>query len=687
MKTKILSIILLLSIGFTTAQVDRSKQPKPGPAPKINLAEPETFTLKNGLTVMVVENHKLPRVSMTLTIDNSPIVEGEKAGVSSLTGNMLGSGTTTLSKDEFNEKIDYLGASVSYGSQSVYASSLSKYFPEILALMADGAINPVFPEEEFEKKKKQLIEGVKSSENDVSRIASRVSSALSYGKDHPYGEFMTEESINRVTLANVKSFYNTYFKPTRAYLVIVGDVKINEVKQLAKKNFSNWKKEDAPQVTYSAPKDVQYTQIDFVDMPNAVQSEIEVVNMADLKMSDPDYHAALIANHILGGSFSSYLNMNLREEHGYTYGARSSIDVDEHNASQFSASSSVRNAVTDSAVVEFMKEIKRITNKPVTAEDLQNAKAKYVGNFVLALEDPRTIARYALNIKTKNLPDDFYLNYLKNINAVTIQDVERVSKKYFKPEHARIVIAGKGSEIGEKLEGLGYPMNYYNKEAEKVDKPNYNVIVPADITVKSVLNKYIEAIGGKDKVDAVKSLSVTYEGSFNGATVKAEEKRTADKYAQITYMNGNPMMGVIANQDEVYMKQSGNKIPLPPNMLNDMKSAIGTFPELALLTNEKAKLAGIEKVEGKDAYRIEVPGEVIQQAYFYDTETGLKVKEASVVSMNGQTQNQEAFLMYYKDYDGIKFPSVKKASLGGQPIESKLLEVKINPEFSEEDFK
>ncbi|EIJ38705.1 putative Zn-dependent peptidase [Galbibacter orientalis DSM 19592] len=686
MKTKILSILLLFCVGFTFAQIDRSKQPAPGPAPTINLEEPETFVLENGLTVMVVENHKLPRVSVTLTIDNSPVLEGKKAGVSQLAGDIMGSGTTSIGKDEYNERIDFLGANINFGSQSAYASCLSKYFPEILSLMADGALNPVFSQEEFDKKKKQLEEGIKSSENDVSSIASRVTNALSYGKNHPYGEFISEETLNNVSLEDATNFYNTYFKPEKAYLVIVGDVKPLEVEKLVRDNFSSWKKDSAPGVTYGAPRNVQYTQIDFIDMPNAVQSEIKVRNMIDLKMSDKDYHAALIANHIFGGSFNSYLNMNLREAHGYTYGARSYLDTDEYNASNFSASTSVRNAVTDSAVVEFMKEIKRIRTEPVSAEDLVNAKAKYVGDFVIALENPRTIARYALNIKTRNLPDDFYVNYLEKINAVTVEDVQRVANKYFKADNARIVVTGKGSEVADKLEALNYPVTYYDKEANKIEKPNYNVAIPKDVTAESVLNKYIEAIGGKDKVSALNSISFTYEGSFNGATIKAEEKRTANKYAQTTYMNGSPMMAVVANETEVFMKQGGNKVPLPPAMVNDMKNAVGIFPELTLLTNDAVKVVGIEKVEGKDAYKVEVPGEAVQAFYFYDTESGLKVKELAVINMGGQTQNQEALLLDYKDYEGIKFPSVKKAALGGQTVESTLTEVIINPELTEADF-
>src|SRR5690606_15703444 len=255
MKTTIFTFFLSFCASFGFAQIDRSIQPTPGPAPTINIEKPYTFTLDNGLKVLVVENHKLPKVSMNLTIDNSPIVEGEKSGVSSLTGSMLGTGTTEISKDAFNEKVDYLGANVWYGSQSAGANSLSKYFPEILELLADGAINPVFVQEEFDKVKKQLTESIKAGENDVSTIEGRVANALAYGLDHPYGEFISEESINKIQLNDVIKFYETYFKPENAYLVIVGDVDRKATKKLVKDYFSEWKAGKAPQYTYSAPKD------------------------------------------------------------------------------------------------------------------------------------------------------------------------------------------------------------------------------------------------------------------------------------------------------------------------------------------------------------------------------------------------------------------------------------------------
>ncbi len=691
MKRLYFTLLLAFLSVSAFAQIDRSKMPEPGPAPEINLEEPQRFELMNGLKVLVVENHKLPRVSIQLTLDNPPILEGDKAGVSSLTGALLGNGSTSIPKDEFNEEVDFLGASISFGSQSAFASSLSKYFPRILELMADAAINPNFTQEEFDKEKDKLITGLKTQEKDVSSIANRVQSALAYGTGHPDGEFTTEETVNNVSLLDVKQFYQNYFVPANAYLVVIGDVNFEQVQELVTEAFTPWTKASPPSFSYSKPADAQYTQINFVDVPNAVQSEVAVQNLVDLKMKDPDYLPAIVANQILGGGGEARLFLNLREDKGYTYGSYSRIGDDKYAPARFRAYAQVRNAVTDSSVVQLLSEIDRIAKEPVSEKELKNTKAKYVGNFVMALERPSTIARYALNIETEDLPRDFYKTYLERINAITIEDVQAAARKYFSTENARIVVAGKGSEVLENLEkvtfnGRSVPIKYYDKYAKETEKPNYEASIPEGTTVQSVIDKYFEAIGGKDKVAGIQSLKLVYEGSAMGATIKIEEKRTAENFSQITFMNGSAMGGLIAKGDELSAKQGPNSIPLPPNMQKDLLNSTGIFVEQRIASNPDARIAGTEDVDGKEAIKIEVPGTVVQTTYFYDVETGLKVKEVQVTSMNGQTQNQEAALKEYKEVDGILFPSIRTSALGPQTVDFKLTEAVINSGITEADF-
>ena len=358
MKNSILLILtILLASASSFAQINRSKQPEPGPAPKINMERPIEFSLDNGLNVMIVENHKLPRVSLSLFFDRTPFLMKEKAGVTSLLGSMLGNGTQTISKDDFNEEIDFLGADLSFGFDGGYASSLSKYFERMMELLADATMNSLLTPEEFEKEKERLLEGLKSQEKSVDAVASIAGEALAYGRNHPYGEFENEASINNVSFADVQEYYKNFFNPKQAYLVIIGDINPEKVKPIIESRFNSWENGSITEMTmpdaHSNPKALE---INFIDMPNAVQSNISLTSNVSLKMDDPDYHAVLLANKILGGGFNSYLNMNLREEHGYTYGSRSSVGSDEF-ITRFRTSASVRNEVTDSAVVQTLRKL------------------------------------------------------------------------------------------------------------------------------------------------------------------------------------------------------------------------------------------------------------------------------------------------------------------------------------------
>ena len=451
-------------------QAQNRTQPKPGNAPDVNIKKPQTFVLANGLKVMVVENHKLPRVTFSLALDNAPFLEGDKKGVDELCSNLMGNGSQKIGKDDFNEAIDFLGANISFGSQGAYASSLSKYGGKVLELLADGALYPNFTQEEFDKEKAKLLEGLKAQEKSVTAIANRVVDAFAFGKNHPSGEYITEETLKKVTLDDVKANYHNYFVPENAYLVIVGDVKYQNIKPAVEKLFGTWEKRATPKSTYPTPENVPFTQINFVDVPNAVQSEIALVNTLHLKMSAPDFFPAVIATYILGGDYNSYLNMNLREEHGWTYGANSIIGSGKY-VTKLKSASAVRSNVTDSAVVEFIKEIKKIRTEKVSEELLNNVKAGYIGRFVMQVEKPQAIARYALNIETEELPKDFYENYIKTINAVTADDILLAANKYFLIDNTRIVIVGKGQEVIPGLEKLKMPISYFDNYGNPVEKP------------------------------------------------------------------------------------------------------------------------------------------------------------------------------------------------------------------------
>ncbi len=675
-------------LNTVSAQVDRSIMPEPGPSPVINLEEPQQFVLDNGLNVMFVENHKLPRVSIQLAIDNPPIAEGDKAGVTSLTGSLLGNGSESIPKDAFNEEVDYLGASINFGLQGAYASTLSKYFPRILELMADAALNPNFTEEEFEKEKAKLLTSLKSQEKDVSAIASRVRNVLAYGQEHPYGEYITEQTINNVSFKDIEQYYLELFVPHNAYLVIIGDTNLEEVKDLVAKNFDPWVKASPPSLSYSRPLNAQYTQIDFVDVPNAVQSEIYVQNLVDLEMKDPDYLAAKLANRILGASGSGRLHLNLREDKGYTYAAYSQLSDDKYAPGRFSATASVRNAVTDSAVVAFLYEMQKIVDAPVTESELKNVKAEYTGNFVMAMEKPSTIARYALNIKTENLPKDFYKTYLERIDAITIDEVENAARKYFKVNNARIIIVGKGSEVLENLEKLRFndkalPINYYDKFGNPTPKPNYDNTVPEGVTVQTVVDHYLKAVGGKDKVEGIQSYQLMAEAETQGMALELQVKKTdKDQFMQDIKIMGNSMQKQVVNGNKGYVMAQGQRKELSSKELSKIKEEASIFPELNYDANS-VRLEGLEVIDGKEAYKLKVSDEKVA---YYDVESGLKIKDITVVQAQGQTIESSVDYKNYQEVSGILFPFVLLQNAGQQKFEFNVKEIKINEGISDTEF-
>ena len=680
MKKYIFILTFILSATMIQAQVDRSIQPKPGPAPKINLKQPQTFTLKNGVQVLLVENHKLPRVSVSLQLDNDPIVEGNKTGAANLTGSMLGTGSAKFSKTDFDEEVDFLGARISFHDTGAYASSLTKYFPRVFELMADAALHPKFSQDEFDKIKDRSLEGIKNEEKNVSAIANRNRKAIGYGKNHPYGEFTTEETLKNIQLADVENYYNTNFKPNNAYLVIVGDIDFKSVKKLVKKQFKKWKKGEFKKANFPTPTNVSKTEIDFVNMPDAVQSDVKLINTTHLEMKDADYFAVLLANQILGGDFNSYLNMNLREAHGYTYGARSSINPDKY-ATMFRAGASVRNAVTDSTVVEIIKELKRIRTEKVDEETLKNVKAGYVGKFVLALERPQTIANYALDIKTKGLSDDFYKTYLEKINAVTVDDIQRVAQKYFDVDHARVVIAGKALDVLPNLEKLGYPIHFYDTKGNPTSKPEMSKSVPDGVTIQTVVDNYLNAIGGKVKVKTINTLLVHYQAEMQGQKLDMTTKAMApNKKGMEMNMMGMTVMKQVFNGEKGYMEQQGRKKEMEQKEIEKSKKSSAPFDIFNLAKN--AKLVGIEPMDGSDKYKV-VEDDTVT---YFDVKTGLRNKQITTTKRGDKEFSQAVIFDDYKEYNGIKLPSVMKVAMGPQLLEFKIVDVKMNEGISDKDF-
>ena len=690
-KSYILTVLaILVSTAFTFGQIDRTKMPKPGPAPQIQLKSPQEFTLDNGLTVMVVEDKKLPRVSYNLRIDNVPALNGDKSGISGLLGSLLGNGTANISKDEFNGEIDFLGANMSFGSSGGFVSGLSKYSDRLMELMADAIINPVFPEDEFNKEKDIAIQGLKTSEKSVQAAADRVGDALVYGLKHPYGEFSTEETLNNITVNDVRAYYEQQFVPSKAYLVIIGDITLEDAKSKVSKYLSPW--QSKAKIDRTMPPvlpNPQYAQINFVDMPNAVQTNIIVTNNVQLKMSDKDYHSALIANYILGGSATGYLFKNLRDDHGWTYGSYSSVGASRFGASKFEATAEVRNEVTDSSVVEMLNEINRIRTEKISPEILKTAKAAYGGNFIKALENPSTIANYALNIRLNKLDKDFYKNYLQNINAVTAEDVMNAANKFFKADNLRIIVVGKGADVLEGLEKLDIPILYYDKYASPAEKPVFSKPIPDGVTAQTVLDNYFKAIGGKDKAAAVKSAHSTANVAIEGVPISlvASIKQMAPnkESMEMTAEGMGVLMKQKFNGESGYIEQQGMKRDLTEDQIADRKSSHAIFPELSFEA-ANVSLESMTTIDGNDVFKLKVMTGDKSSFRFYDANTGYLVRTETETEAQGQKIMSVANYSNYSPVEGIQFPYNMTMKSGPQVLSFNFTNVKLNEGVTDADF-
>jgi zinc protease len=672
-------LVMLLATGITFAQVDRSKLPASGPAPEIKIGDAETFTLANGLKVFVVKNTKLPRVSFTLVLERDPILEGDKAGLSGFVGEMMMGGTINRTKDQLDQEIDFIGASIGASSTSVSASSLKKHQGKVLELMADVLFNPVFPEAELEKLKKQSLTGLATTKDDPQAISSRLSNAVLYGKNHPYGESQTEQTTKNITVEDVKGYYQTYFKPNIAYLAIVGDMDKAEAQKVVNKYFGTWKKGVVPTFTYAKPVRAAKQAVALVDRSSSVQSVINVTQPVDMKIGDEDYISSRLLNQILGGGSASRLFMNLREDKGFTYGAYSSIDADKL-IGNISASASVRSEVTDSAVYEFVYEINNLVKNGVTQVELDKAKAELAGSFGRSLEQPGTVANFALNTARYNLPKDYYATYLQKLNAYTVEDINATAKRLIEPDKFIITTVGNGAEIKEKLAQFGEVIEYDN-----MGEPAKQLVAEADMTAEKVLENYLNAIGGAAQVAAIQTAKISLDANLGNATLTlafAYDSQNG-RYGQKWSVAGNVILKTTLAYGKGSMAVQGKVIEMNAAQLAEAQLNSYLFPEAVYQANGyTVSLDGLKDVEGKPAYKVVfATASGAKLANYYAQDSGLKIKYENPAS--GDT--------YFGDYEaknGVLIPmswTIKSPQIP-IPIAGKVTILELNVPVTEGDI-
>jgi predicted Zn-dependent peptidase len=665
MKKFIISTVVTLFVVASYAQVDRTKAPLPGPAPKITLGKYESFTLKNGLKVIVVENHKLPKVSYNLVIDADPTLEGNKAGYVSAFGEMLGRGTTNRTKAQIDEESDMIGASVFPNAGGIYGSVLKKNNEKLLDIMSDIILHPSFPKDEFDKVIKRSKDALESNRTDAGAIAGNLTARAVYGKNHPYGDIETDSTLSNITLQDLKDYYAKNFMPNISYLAIVGDITKAESQPLVEKYFGTWVKGTPTKIKLTNPTPPANPEITMSDRAGSKQSTLRFVYPVQNNVGGADYLKLRLLNNILGGGATGRLFMNLREKHGYTYGAYSSISADE-NVALFTASADVRTEVTDSAIYQFISEFNKIATGGVTADELQSAKNELTGSFAIGLEDPQTVARFAINIDMYKLPKDYYENYLTNLNAVTIEDVNAAAAKYVLPFNYHIVIVGDRAAIEKKimkydtdkkitfLDAFGYPAAELKSAGEGV-------------TAQTVMDNFVKAIGGKDAIAKIKDATLTGKITSQFGVIEVlQVNKFPNKSFQLLTMGGSPLQKDIFDGTTGKTQGMQGDATLNDKEVKDAKvdASIAYEADFAAL-GMQANLLGIDIVEGKDAYKVEFTYPSGKKMFaWYSVNSSLKIKTVVISETEEGSMEVATGIGDYKPVSGVMFPHYIKTMFG-----------------------
>jgi zinc protease len=435
--------------------------PKPKADPKLTLPRIQHRKLSNGLEVLIVEQHELPVVNMNLVVKSGAASDpADRAGLATLTADMLDEGTKTRSSLDISNQLSSIGARLNtnagWDSSNVNLLTLTRHLDGALDIFSDVLLNPAFPDNDLKRLRGARLVGLRQQRDNANSIASNVYASLLYGANHPYGRPPTgdEKSINASTAQDVQGFYQTYYRPNNAALIVAGDVTPDTIMPKLERALGSWKAGTIPATNLSAPTQaLGKTAIYLVDRPGAAQSVIQI-GQVGVARATPDYFPLLVLNSIHGGALVSRVNLNLREDKGYTYGARTGFDY-RRGAGPFTASAGVQTAVTKESVVEFVRELRGIRGDiPVTQKELDYQKQAIIRGFPRGFETPQQIAGRLSTVVLYGLPDDYFNSYIQRVQAVSLADVQRVANKYLDPSHMAILVVGDRKTIEPGLRSL-----------------------------------------------------------------------------------------------------------------------------------------------------------------------------------------------------------------------------------------
>ncbi|HVG24156.1 MAG TPA: pitrilysin family protein [Thermoanaerobaculia bacterium] len=443
--------------------VDRSTAPEPTEPRPYHFPRVARATLPNGLHVLIAENHNAPLVSMRALVrsgaDHDTV---HTAGLASLTADVLDEGAGTRDAIRLAEDVGLLGGALGTGADwdASYVSLdvLARTADDALSIFSDVTARATLPEDGLERVRAERLNEILQQRNEPGAIAGKRFASLLYGSG-AYGNSVIgqAETVAKISIDDVRRFYAEHYIPNNSAVVIAGDVDSTRMIEMVTRALGDWKRAAELPRPAPAPRAIENSRIYVIDRPQAVQSEIRVGHLGVSRACE-DYFAVSVMNAIFGGVFNSRINLNLRERHGYTYGARSQFAF-RRNAGPFVVAAPVRNEVTRESVTEMLSELRRIRTGDIETRELEDTKSYLIGVFPASVQTASDVASRLVDMELYGLDENYFDHYRENIAAVTKEDVERVAQKYLDPDRVLIVVVGNAAEIREPLGGLGMPVH------------------------------------------------------------------------------------------------------------------------------------------------------------------------------------------------------------------------------------
>lgn len=614
--------------------LDRTRRPEAEELPTIPFPHYETVVLSNGLTLFLIQDQR-PSLTVRLMFGGGQGVAGFNDGTADAVADMLTKGTASLTAQEFASEIDFIGGEIGAGasadSLSLHAYGLKRHAERIMELLADALLRPRWDADELEKIKRQQIDGLTAGKKRSDFLAAYGANALLYG-DTMLGKMPDEESIGKINVEELTRYYAAFLTPRNASIAIIGDLDVDEARDLLERHLGAWPDvapTPLPSLRITPPK----RRIVVIDRPLSVQSAIRVIGPGPMP-TDMDRRYVHLLNNVFGGggSLTNRLTMNLRETHGWTYSPHSHFDSNVH-AGFFMAAAEVNGEVTDRAIEEILKEVRRLSDEPVTDVELSMTVKSAVGNYLMSLAQPTTTAMRVQSMKFYGLPDDYYDTLVDVYQSTTPDDLQRMARTYLVADDLSFLVVGKASELKETLARFG-DVELWDENLKPIISVGADAIAE---TAEEIWDRMLTAMGGKGALQAIRALrgvgavTIAMGSESLSGTFTRTQIHPRTEWTTITLdMNGMtiPLLEERIDPAGVTRSTQGNDMPIEEEEAAHLIAGAHILPE-AWLNELGGRLELIEKrtLDGNDLYVIdvEIPG-AEKRTYSIDVKSGLPVR-------------------------------------------------------------